>query len=68
MYVHCIKCHHEWECTSEDNRICDWCGGDFYNLEETPLTGINDIILNLKNLNNPFADKIIEKIKKYPKK
>jgi hypothetical protein len=77
MYVHCSDCHHEWECATNDypDRTCEWCGSGSYVLEEEiPLEelnikiDINDIILNLKKLNNPLADKVIKKIKKYPKK
>jgi hypothetical protein len=35
-YLHCKKCHHEWEGTNGSS--CSWCGGDSYILElETPL-------------------------------
>ncbi len=70
MYVHCNSCHHEWECTDEDGRKCDWCGGESYILEdETPLENIEiDVLTSLAKLNNPYADKIIEKIKNKTKK
>ncbi len=71
MYVHCNDCHHEWECANEDGRECDWCGGGSYILEdETPLEkfNVNDVIVNLKKLNNPLADRIIRKISDHPKK
>ena len=72
MYVHCNECQHEWECTDEDGRKCDWCGGESYILEdETPLEkmlSINDVLVNLKKLNNPLADRIIKKISDHPKK
>lgn len=36
-YLHCNKCHHEYEATNE-NEKCDWCGSDGYLLEEkTPM-------------------------------
>lgn len=73
MYVHCNECHHEWECTNEDERECDWCGGDSYSLEdETSLEkmalNVDDVIVNLQKLNNPLADRIIKKISEHPKK
>ncbi len=68
MHVHCNNCHHEWECTSEDDIKCDWCGGGFYSLEETPITGVSDIVLKLESLNNSYADRIIRKLKEHPKK
>lgn len=38
MYVHCNKCHHEWECADIDDQKCDWCNGGCFILEEkTPL-------------------------------
>jgi len=69
MYVHCNECHHEWECTSEDDRDCDWCGGGSYILEsEIPLMPKDDVLTSLAKLNNPYANKIIEKIKNKTKK
>lgn len=71
-YVHCNECHHEWECAKGDEGKCDWCGGDFYILEdETPLSNMLkkvDVIAELLKLNNPLADKVIKKIKDHPKK
>jgi len=73
MYVHCNNCHHEWECTSEDERECDWCGGESYILEDkTPLEkmteNVDNIMVRLKKLNNPLADRIFKKITEHPKK
>ena len=71
MYVHCNDCHHEWECTNEDDRKCEWCGGGSYILEsESPLEkfNVNDVIVNLKKLNNPLANRIIRKLSEHPKK
>lgn len=71
LYVHCNDCHHEWECTCEDERTCEWCGGYSYILEDnTPLSLLlcknsSDVIKRLKRLKNPYADKIIEKIEKH---
>jgi len=69
MYVHCNECHHEWECTSGDDRECEWCGGGSYILEsEIPLIPKDDVLTSLSKLNNPYADRIIRKITDHPKK
>ena len=35
--MHCMKCDHEWESTSERS-LCDWCGEAGYVLaKKTPL-------------------------------
>lgn len=35
-YLHCNRCHHEWE--GHKNSKCDWCMSNGYVLEkETPL-------------------------------
>ena len=47
-YVHCSKCHHEWETTSNTEK-CSWCGappGQILELE-TPL---EKAIKDMKNL------------------
>ena len=78
IYVHCKGCDHEWECTNndKDSRICNWCGGDSYILEGEistseilKMVGITnkDVIQNLEELNNKYADKVIKKIKKHSK-
>jgi tRNA G26 N,N-dimethylase Trm1 len=71
--VHCNKCHHEWECAtnSESDRKCDWCGGDSYILtDDTPLSNMmkTNIIEKLLEMNNPYADKIVDKMIKVSKK
>jgi len=69
MYVHCNECHHEWECTNEYDRKCEWCGGGSYILEsDIPLVPKDDILTSLSKLNNPYADKIIDKIIRKTKK
>ncbi len=65
MYVHCNKCHHEWECTDEDGRKCDWCGGGSYILGGAPTLleyNLEETITKLRKMNNPLADKVIDKI------
>lgn len=72
MYVHCKKCHHEWECTGVDDRNCNWCGGGSNILEgETPLERvfpiIEDIISRLKSYKDPYTDRIARKIEDHKK-
>jgi hypothetical protein len=69
MYVHCNSCHHEWECTNNNERTCDWCGDGSYILEsDIPLIPKDDVLTALRKLNNPFADRVIKKIIKHPNK
>lgn len=72
IYVHCNECDHEWECTEDNDRTCDWCGGSCYILESDTHTHIikttEEVITDLEKLNNPLSMRIIEKLKKHGNK
>lgn len=48
-YVHCSRCHHEWEvCLSEKDSPCDWCDSPAGRILEKE-TSFEKFIIDLVN-------------------
>lgn len=65
-YVHCSKCHHEWETSRRDfkleEEVCDWCGqkGAILLEDETPL----EKLCSTLTLHPEILDELLSKGKK----
>lgn len=61
-YLHCTKCHHEWDSVTE-SEMCDWCGGDSYILTVHKPFDWFAMLKKLIELKDEWANKANNKIK-----
>ncbi len=64
MYLHCVKCHHEWE--GQEDSKCDWCGAKGYILQRETVFEKFCNTFNINTIQN-FITKEARKMKKEAK-